>query len=173
MPPRIIAGLPIPNNAAFRLNAHSERGYVGLDNSGQLQPAAADGAQWFQDHIEIGYYERPGSEKSHAVFRLPYGGSMLPSWPLNRLLKRDVGVFQIGKNTGSRTRSGDFGGNLEILPPNALYSMGRIVVGNTQSQKLFDFLESQEYQPPLSSTLLGLTLGMSMKYSGSLALQMK
>jgi hypothetical protein len=73
---------------------------AGLSGSGQLQTASyAEGAgtRWFQDHIEIGYYQRPGGPQTHCVFRLPYDNAPIqPQWPLRKLLGQDFAVFQRG-----------------------------------------------------------------------------
>jgi Protein-arginine deiminase (PAD) len=147
------------NNAAF---------LAGLAASGQLNkvvgptpPTATGdwkevGSKWFQDHLEIGYTQRPGGPKTHVVFRLPYNWKPArpqPRWPLTKLLGKGVGAFQLGQNlsgidpiTGEIIyNSGDLGGNLEILASSPL---GRIAMGNTASPLLQAFLTSQEVQSP-------------------------
>lgn len=120
---------------------------LGTGSGGQLQTEAdtsrTRNSQWFQDQIEIGYTQRPGGPKTHAVLRMPY--VYQPTWPLYDLLASDVGIFQLGSAGGS----GDYGGNLEVLPPNGTYPLGRIVMGNKASTKLKDFMVSQEVQSPM------------------------
>jgi hypothetical protein len=138
-------------NDKLLYNASADAGYKGLDNSGQLQRVAYTPlparSQWLQDHIEFGYTQRPAGPKQYEVFRLPYGAQ--PPWPMQRLLKPDTGVFQLGRNVGGD--SGDFGGNLEVLPPTRDYPLGRIFMGNTRSDELWDFLRSQEVQVPFDT----------------------
>jgi hypothetical protein len=136
-------------NAAFLYNAYAVPPYKGLDDSGQLEVESdyADaGSQWFQDHIEIGYSQRPGGPATHIIFRLPYGTN--PQWPIKNMLEQDVGVFQLGGNLQGIHFSGDFGGNLEVLPPNSDFPIGRIVMGNSASDVIRQFLKSQNYQVP-------------------------
>ncbi|MHB1038156.1 MAG: protein-arginine deiminase family protein [Pirellulales bacterium] len=130
-----------PQNAAFLADLNS-------DSAGQLRtvPIESAGSQWLQDHVEIGYTQRPGGSATHIVFQLPYGDPN-PTWPLTYLLSGNVGVFQLGASLGGR--GGDHGGNLEVLPPSGTYPLGRIVMGNTVSNTLKDFLISQEVQAPV------------------------
>jgi hypothetical protein len=138
-------------NDEFLFNSKADLGlgYKGLDESGQLQTVIAD-TQWLQDHIEIGFTQRPGGPKMHMVLRLPYGGKN-PLWAVNKLLKPGVGVFQLGADLGATKNAADFGGNLEILPPDTAHKLGRIVLGNSSSPsaRLKQFLESQEVQSPV------------------------
>jgi hypothetical protein len=136
----------------------------GLNQTGQLQPVPGPGGEagsrWFQDHIEIGYSQRPGAPETHVVFRLPYYHDSFPfpsppqpGWPVTRLLQRNVGIFQLGLYIGDDAttpgwQAGSYGGNLEILPPTSTHKLGKIVVGNTRSDALWDFLTSQEVQSP-------------------------
>lgn len=141
--------------------------YKGLDHSGQLHAVAGGMAnsQWFQDHIETGYYQRPGGPKTVTTFRLPYvrPGQPQPDWPPGNLLRPDFGIFQIGEDVGFDTdgasNSGSFGGNLELMPATPGHALGRIVIGNTRSDELFTFLESQEVQPPVEIPTEWLSVG--------------
>ena len=146
-------------NDAFLHNADAGPGYKGLNDSGQLQLVAANEVhyeKWFQDHIEIGYTQRPGGPKTCVVFQLPYGPQTdmvgNPEWPLTKLLSKDVGVFTLGQWLDNAWDSADYGGNLEILPPNPNYKLGRIVLGDSDSasDRLKQFLFSQEYQLPVT-----------------------
>ncbi len=128
-------------NQAFRDDLEVESG-------GQVKPVARGHrtrTQWFQDHVEIGYTQRPAGPKKHVVLRLPY--EINPTWPLFNLLAKDVGVYQLGADLG--VDSGDFGGNLEILTPDSAYPLGRIATGSTLSSLLRGFLTSQEVQEPV------------------------
>ena len=141
------------DNAAF---------LAGLGTSGQLHTevdGVAARTQWFQDHIEIGYTQRPGAQKKQSVFRLPYfrGDGLQPTWPLNQLLQPATQTFQIGVDLGRR--SGDYGGNVEVMPPTATYPLGRIVLGDTSSMGLRDFLNNQEVQPPFTVPTSWLSVG--------------
>ena len=143
--------LDTPGNASFRETASADAGYVGLDHSTQMQAVGlAEGAsQWFQDHGEMGYYERPGGAKVQAGLRLPYRRNPpgpQPPWMQTRLLGPDFAIFQMGVDVGGG--AGDYGGNVELLPPTPAFPLGRIVVGDTRSDALFDFFASQEVQPP-------------------------
>jgi hypothetical protein len=146
-------------------------GYYGLDDSGQLKTAtvdevATDVPQWFQDHVEIGYTQRPGGPKQYEVFRLPYSkdNGPMPDWPVTKLLGPGVGVFELGNDLGPdsgdpNSHSGSFGGNLEILPPSDKYKLGRIIVGNNRSDGLWTFLTSQEVQKPTEVWTKWLSVG--------------
>lgn len=125
--------------------------------------------QWTQDHVEIGYTHAPGRPKTHIVLRLPRSfddpatGTTaydLPDWPVKELLKPDTGVFTF-RNTVQydHAGSGEFGGNLEVIPPTAKWPLGRIVAGNTISAKLYKFLEDQEVQEPIQIDTAWLAIG--------------
>jgi hypothetical protein len=151
-------------NDEFRLNAVADSGYFGLDASGQLDPALPTGAeagtQWFQDHVEVGYVQRPGAAPQHSTFRLPYfrpGGQPQPPWSLTRLLGAEHGAFQIGVDFGAD--SGDYGGNLEAMPPQAAFPLGRMVFGDLMSAALRQFLTDQEVQLPFDVPTAWLAVG--------------
>lgn len=127
--------------------------YVGLSDCGVIMTPidVTDGAGWwFQDHIEIGYTQRPGGPRTHLVFRLPYvrdedgdgQDDPQPSWPRD-LLGPDMGIFQLGNRAADGWTGGDNGGNLECLPPSPSQPLGRIVMGNTVSEKMKQFLRAQ------------------------------
>ena len=156
-------------NDAFRLTASAGAGYKGLDHSAQLHAVAGgtSNTQWFQDHIETGYYQRPGGPKTVMTFRLPYhrtGSPPQPDWPVNNLLHGDFGIFQIGEfvgpdNGSAGGGSGSYGGNLEVMPPTPAHALGRIVIGDARSDELLDFLTSQEVQPPVEIPTQWLSVG--------------
>lgn len=142
------------SNAAFRENASSASGYYGMDHSGQLcasgpcPDAAESGTQWLQDHVEIGYYQRPGGPLTHCVFRLPHyrlDSTEQPLWPIVKMLQPDVGVFQIGIDLGAG--AADYGGNLQVSYPSTANPNGQMVIGDDISLELHNFITSQEVQP--------------------------
>lgn len=143
-------------NAPLRLTASNDPGYFGLDDSTQLHTessAALAGSQWFQDHFEMGYYQRPGGPGVNAILRLPYGAPQ-PAWPMHKWLKgntalpaHDIGAFQLAASLGAG--AGDFGGNVELMPPTPSHPLGRIIIGSTRSDDLWEFLNSQEVQAPV------------------------
>lgn len=138
--------------------------YVGLAHSNQLSTDDndADNSQWFQDHVEIGYTQRPQpagvtTSRMHLVFRLPYsnGGAVnQPPWPVVKLLAPNFGIFQLGEDLGAN--SGDYGGNLETIVPSTSYPLGRIVMGDAPpSDRIKEFIDAQEFQvssPPDDTT---------------------
>ena len=141
------------SNLAYRRTASADPGYVGFDYSGQLQEVTGTdrGTQWFQDHGEFGFTGFPGGPKTWVFFRLPYfrgTGVAQPNWPKTRILRPDVGTFQIGVSHGAG--AGDYGGNLEITHPTATNAHGRIILGSTGSTALRTFLQAQEVQTPTS-----------------------
>jgi hypothetical protein len=153
--------------AAFRIATLAGQ-YTGLGHSGQLHDESdlsnpnVIGSIWFQDHAEIGYTQRPGGSKTHLVFRVPYnrgataGASIQPTWPKTRLLKKDTGIFQIGlpqgPNTSPHAFTGNYGGNLEFLPPSTSNPFGVTVMGTNACDTMRTFLEAQEFQfAPLKS----------------------
>src|SRR5262249_60880006 len=135
-----------PQNASYLHNSAAEAGYYGLDNSGQLHGVTGSeaGTRWFQDHLEVGYTQRPGGPKKHEVFRLPYDrgtGSVQPPWTKNHLLSSTSGIFQLGiKLQSGAIQKGDYGGNQEVMPPTPAYPLGRIVEGDTRTDALAAFL---------------------------------
>lgn len=135
------------SNDEFLHTSAAPPGCVGIDDSGQLHtPTSGAGSQWTQDHVEVGWTQRPGGPKIHEVFRLPYGG--IPTWPMNAtVLKPETGVFQIGQSLGAG--AGDFGGNIEVLPPTSSHPLGQLVAGNTASPELIQFFTDQEVQAPV------------------------
>ena len=142
-------------NEDFRnepLNGH----YAGLQDSGQMQTATQLVSHWWtQDHVEIGYTQRPGQPPSYLVFRLPYDqGFGLPPWPETKLFGPDVGLFVHPFLNGW---TGDIGGNVELLapdpvsPPTELHGLGIAMFGDAASSNLQNFIVAQEFQhSPLS-----------------------
>lgn len=111
-------------------------------------------SQWFQDHVQIGYTAMPG-QSMHITLRMPYSHPvLLPSlwqdnWPIDELLGPDEGIFRF-RNTlrYDSAGSGDYGGNLEVVPPSDEWPLGRVVYGNTMGQQLRDFLGAQVLAGP-------------------------
>jgi hypothetical protein len=144
------------DNDEFRNNTVADPGYKGLDDSGLqfkefsslTNPKSYWVSQWFQDHIQFGFTQRPGGPKTHMVFRMPYDyeGTSNPTWPVWQLLKKDVGTFTLGNDLGAN--SGDYGGNLEALPATTLHQLGRICMGDRSFPSIQQFLTSQEVQVP-------------------------
>ncbi len=147
-------------------------GHTGLNHAGsQLRELASIssqyiGTQWLQDHVETGYTQRPGGPVMLSTFRHPYQYGTLgqPTWPLLELLRTNSALFQLGQNIGADAgmvshHSGSYGGNLELLPPTMLNPQGRIVVGDTRSDELWNFLNSQQFQPPFEIPLRWLSVG--------------
>jgi len=146
-------------NAPLRLTASNDPGYVGLDHTTQMTavtgPYSVAGDQWYQDQIDSGYTHRPGGPKMNIVFRMPKGSQ--PTWVLRHLVSGgstapalDAGAFQIGRYRGAGAGgAGDFGGNMEVIPPDTTHKLGRVVVGDTRSEALWEFLNDQEVQRPV------------------------
>ncbi|RYY52335.1 MAG: hypothetical protein EOO09_21725, partial [Chitinophagaceae bacterium] len=141
------------------LNEPLNNGYAGLSYSGQqlrVEPygtgTTTSGSQWFQDHVEIGYSQRPGGPKMHVVFRVPYDPYQTqPLWPKTRLLSKNVGIFQIGlikqiRGTLGGDYGGNYGGNLEFLPPSQVHPHGVMLMGDLVEAEVKTFLMAQEFQ---------------------------
>lgn len=125
-----------------------------LVNPTELDEGSPD--QWIQDHVEIGYTQRPGGPLTELMFRLPRWRDddfdnlkdPLPKWPLRNYLGPDKGVFQIGVKNQYPFASTQFGGNLETLPPNDRWPLGRVLLGGRQiDEDLRTILEVQDVQP--------------------------
>ena len=115
---------------------------VPLQNSGVSVTLTTDGNQWTQDHVEMGYTHAPGRPKMQSSFRLPYeNDGPPPDWPAELLSGPNAGVFSAGRSLGGG--GGDYGGNVELLPPSDANPLGRVVIGNTRSDALFGFLSDQ------------------------------
>jgi alpha-tubulin suppressor-like RCC1 family protein len=129
------------------------------------------GTRWLQDHVEIGYTQRPGGPKTWLAFRLPYknvlsdwsgapGSAEMPKWVLSTLLKKDIGVFTLGTANSGVLANPNTGGNLELLPPNETHPLGRIAQGSSVGKKLRDFLIAQQMQPRANEVTSGwLSIG--------------
>ena len=124
-----------------------------------LSPISQDfvsGSLFPEDHVEIGYYQRPGGPKTYCALRLPMGAQ--PAWPLIALVRQDPGVFQLGGDLLGGSR--DFGGNIETLPPSDDKRMGHIVVGQGNPSILLRFfLNQQKVQPVIELNTKWLKVG--------------
>lgn len=127
--------------------------YVSYDSNSEVNN------QWAQDHLEIGYTQMPGGEKTWTTFRLPYsrGLGSLPNWPVNGLLNSSTGQFSIGISLGAD--SGDYGGNVETLFPTATHPLGQVLLGDTSSDQLLQFFTRQEAQPVVEVPTSWLRVG--------------
>ena len=129
--------------------------YTGLarsPNSNQLRLVTDPDevpTQWFKDHLEWGFTQRPGGPKTPLAFRMPYPSEgHQPKWPISHLLRPNVAVFQIGQPQGAgyHSMSGNYGGNLGFLPRSTTIPNGRLLMGSNAGQQLEEFLAAQEYQ---------------------------
>lgn len=138
-----------------------------LQDTVSLHSYYTGGDQWTQDHIEIGYTHAPGKPKTHIVLRLPRSKLTTkkieddtPTWPKSNLIGPNTGLFRFENfQINQGLNAGDFGGNIEIIPPTNSWPLGRIVVGNTISQKLLHFLKDQELQSPFTIETEWLRVG--------------
>lgn len=112
------------------------------------RPTPPSETQWFQDHVQIGQTSFPGST-SHITLRMPYGGQ--DDWPKNRLLKKDLGLMRVRdfldhppSAPAGGFGSGEFGGNLELIPHSPDWPLGRIIYGNIMSAELKSFFKGQK-----------------------------
>ena len=119
-----------------------------LEDSGLLRVYSGGGDRWSQDHVEFGYTHAPGRPRTHVTLIMPRKSRV--TWPREHLLGSDRGLMQFRDTVKLDPGSGvgDFGGNVDVLPPTAAWPVGRIVVGDSVSGKLLRFLEDQELQAP-------------------------
>ncbi|MGH2806632.1 MAG: protein-arginine deiminase family protein [Actinomycetota bacterium] len=124
-----------------RFVAALRAGGSGVPVNGYVSPGDD---RWAQDHAEIGYTHAPGRPKTHITMQLPRpdrNGPRLAAWPAVHLLRANKGVFALGGDLGGG--AGDFGGNIELLPPTAGAPAGRVLLGTTVSERLFGFFSDQ------------------------------
>ena len=112
------------------------------------RPTSTTEGQWLQDHVQIGFTGFPGST-SHITLRMPYGGQ--DAWPEQKLLGSGKGLFRMRDfianpppGSSSTFGSGEFGGNLELIPFSEDWPMGRILLGNIMSTEFQDFFKAQK-----------------------------
>lgn len=145
-----------PYNDTTR-NALRNGRYVGLHHTNMMEEVLHGDNQWLQDQVEIGYTQRPGGPKTHLVFRTPYASRhSAATWPMTDLLSPDMGVFQLGAliangdPEGSHS-GGDYGGNLETLPPTQDHPHGIIMMGDSVSTPMRSFIRAQDVQHVVTS----------------------
>lgn len=98
---------------------------------------------WMQDHVEIGYTQRPGGPVTAVTLLCPYD-SVLAEWPLSQLCEPDKGVFTLGADLlGGQ---GDYGGDIELTHPTSTLTLGKIIGGSKMSAAMRSFLQAQEVQ---------------------------
>lgn len=106
---------------------------------------------WVQDAVEIGYVDSPKTGPFPAAYRMPRDNP-LQEWPGNELWGPDFGLFWQYYDAADYIK-GNMGGNLEVVPPHSKsgidYPFGRVIVGNTMSNTLKDFINLQSVQAPL------------------------
>lgn len=105
-----------------------------------------------QDHVEIGYTQRPGGPLLKMTLACPYNG-LLAVWPDRELLKPGKGLFALGEALQGGDPMANFGGNIELSHPRQDFPLGRIVAGNEMSPQLQNFLNDQELQSPIFTNL--------------------
>ena len=158
-------------------NAPLNGRYTGLHHTGIMEEIPTP-QRWLQDHIEIGYTQRPGGPQTHLVFRLPYNNRHADAaWPYHELLGPDVGLFQFGSDiwdgaTDGTHPGGDHGGNLETLPPTQNQPHGVILMGETASAPMRRFIRAQEVQSvggSFASPAQWLAVGHIDEYSSFLS----
>lgn len=129
--------------------------------------------QWAQDEIEFGYSQTPRSLQRVAAYSRHHGSSDDQDiegasvmgdaqWRRDFLLgaapvARDIGHYRMPRPTG--WDSGDYGGNIEMLPPTTNHPLGRICYGSRISDFKRQFFESQEVQPPFEVDTEWLAVG--------------
>ena len=121
-----------------------------LQDSGILRVYTEGGDRWTQDHVEFGYTHAPGRPRTRVALIMPRRSRI--SWPREHLLGPDSGIMQFRDTAKLDAGSGvgDFGGNVDVMPPTSTWPLGRVVVGNSISPKLFRFLQDQEVQAPMT-----------------------
>ena len=121
-------------------------------NPGQKWPVSIyqTDYQFAQDHAEIGYTATPWGSM-HVAGRIAYEKKKVlidAQWPHDWMAHKKAKNFGVYRFPADETvGSGDFGGNIELLPPTKKHPLGQIVQGNTRSMKTLMFLMSQECQP--------------------------
>ena len=137
------------------LDDYSNATHPGADNiaaqfgSLSSRPAGTASSQWYQDHVQIGYTGLPGNT-SYLTFRFPYkneaGGSTYwqDTWPENVLFGPEKGLYRFrNTNRYDGGKSGDFGGNFEVVPYSDEWKRGRILHGDNVHSHLSAFFGAQ------------------------------
>jgi hypothetical protein len=148
----------IGNNtgAAVRSGIDAVLRAQGLPASQTPTPAGQD--QWYQDTMEIGYTQLPGSSPMHVVMTAQRGPGM--DNVAKMLLAPDFGFISIGAIRSVST--GGFGGdhwidwmgNLEVTHPMPGHPFGRVFHGKSSNTTfhptILKFIEAQELQMPIA-----------------------
>jgi hypothetical protein len=121
-------------------------------------PTPAGQDQWYQDTMEIGYTQLPGSPPMHVVMTAQRGPGM--DNVAKMLLAPDFGFISIG---APRSLSGgrfggdywmDWMGNLEVTHPMPGHPFGRVFHGKSSNTTfhptILKFIEAQELQMPIA-----------------------
>jgi len=122
----------------------------------ETYPFSRSNDEWAQDHVAVGYTSAPGDQSLSVALALPHFTPSLPTWPETKFLGKGHGVFTLGDLGGD---SGDFGGNLQVVPPTPAYPLGRIVHGNTMTKALSGFFDDQQVQDPFTIDTSWLLVG--------------
>jgi protein-arginine deiminase len=121
-------------------------------------PTPAGQDQWYQDTMEIGYTQLPGSPPMHVVMTAQRGPGM--DNVAKMLLAPDFGFISIGAVRSVST--GGFGGdhwidwmgNLEVTHPMPGHPFGRVFHGKSSNTTfhptILKFIEAQELQMPIA-----------------------
>lgn len=153
--PMLMGGVPVlvpKANTQFRTDLAS-----GLP-AGMLEIYTSD-TQWAQDDLEFGYSQTPHSALRAAAYTRHHGDDEDVVGGLGDALWRrtllmgpaavaaDVGIYRNPFDPATAD-SGDYGGNIELLPPTTFHPLGRICTGSTISDKKYQFFVSQQVQEP-------------------------
>jgi RHS repeat-associated protein len=143
-----------------RKNIYSALAYPGNYGVDAAAPVVntVDGQMFIQDSCEIGYTQRPGGPIQRVLLALPYpyGGQdptakiprKAPHWPYKQYLAPHRGVYCGLTSGGAVTLSGEFGGNIECLPPTPEHPLGVVMMGNLiGNSNVKRFVQDQEVQP--------------------------
>jgi hypothetical protein len=130
----------------------------------QLIPSASYPDPWPQDAFDIGCSTPPSGDPIHFAASLPRWDDPNESprrllWPYaeNVLLSAGVGQFYtpdaiaIGNPPTASNLNGDYGGNIEIVPPPVFGSQGTIVMGDKDIQRYH--AERSSFHPDLPDFL--------------------
>ena len=141
--------------AASPLAAQLQRALATAPGGAPVRFSFAD-SQWTQDEAEIGYTQAPGTPKELLSLALVHL-KKIAMWPTQLFSGPGRGWFTFGKDIGEG--HGNYGGNIEVMPPTRGFPLGRIVVGDTISKRLFGFLRDQQVQDPVEIDTSWLRVG--------------
>ncbi|MBM3275608.1 MAG: hypothetical protein FJZ00_10670, partial [Candidatus Sericytochromatia bacterium] len=147
----VSAGHPNYENAAFREGLGAAAKAAGARPITHRTSSWKE--MWMQDTMEVGYTQLPGRAPQHVVLGGLRGADSFGP----RLLGKDTGYIQVGKNRGIANGVDDWAdwmGNLEVSPPVPGYPLGRVFYGRntdtgvTLHPEVVAFLEAQQVQKP-------------------------